>query len=215
MKRQWVELGRRFDRLTRRERGVLLFGGLALFVIVGFSLADASLAHQRVLATEIDKTRADLAMAKAQVDTMVRQLGEGPDAQARARIAQLSEQIHALDAEMAGINRSLVPPQQMAEILRKMLARDPRVKLIRLKTLPVSRLIRPDEDHDGANVYKHGMELTLQGRYLDMLHYLDRLEALPWQMFWARAQMDARDYPAVRFTVTVYTLSLDKDWLVV
>ena len=48
-----------------------------------------------------------------------------------------------------------------------------------------------------------------------MLDYLDRLEGLPWQMFWSQAQMDAKDYPAVRITVTVFTLSLDEDWLVV
>lgn len=215
MRRQWAELAQRFDRLTRRERGILLVGGLALFAIIGFSLVDSSLARQRGLAQEVEKARADAATAKAQVETIVRQLAEDPDARARARIAQLAQQTNELDAQMAGINRSLVPPQQMAQILQKVLARDAGVKLVRLKTLPVSGLITRDADDDGANVYKHGMELTLQGSYLDMLHYLDRLEALPWRMFWARAQMDARDYPAVRFTVTVYTLSLDKDWLVV
>ena len=215
MRQHWTELAQRFNRLTRRERGILLLGGLALFVIVGFSLVDSSLARQRGLAEQVAKARADAATAKAQVNTIVRQLAEDPDAVARTRIAQLSQQTNELDEQMAGINRSLVPPQQMAQILQKMLARDTSVKLVRLKTLPVSGLIARDSDEEGVNVYKHGMEITLQGSYLDMLHYLDRLEALPWQMFWARAQMDARHYPAVRFTVTVYTLSLDKEWLVV
>ena len=92
---------------------------------------------------------------------------------------------------------------------------DARVELVGLKTLPVSYLIVRTQPDAGANVYKHGIEITLQGRYLDMLNYLDRLEALPWQMFWAQAQMDARNYPAVRIKVTVFTLSLDKEWLVV
>jgi hypothetical protein len=34
-------------------------------------------------------------------------------------------------------------------------------------------------------------------------------------MFWAQAKMDASEYPRVRLTVIVYTLSLDKNWLVV
>ena len=134
------------------------------------------------------------------------------------RIAKLTEQVNSLEAQMQGINRGLVPPQQMARILEKMLTRDARVKLVKLKTLPVSNLIeRKDGKQDAgqANVYKHGIEISLQGRYLDMLNYLDRLEALPWQMFWSEAKMDARDYPAVRITVTVFTLSLDRDWLVV
>ncbi len=116
---------------------------------------------------------------------------------------------------MQGVNRGLVPPERMAQILEKMLTQTSRVSLVKLQTLPVSHLIERNQTPDGPNVYKHGIEMTLQGRYLDLLDYLGRLEALPWQMFWAQAQMDAKDYPAVRITVTVFTLSLDKKWLVV
>jgi MSHA biogenesis protein MshJ len=215
VKQQWAELEQRFSRLTRRERAILFAGGLALLLIVGFSLVDSSIARQRALVDKIDKARASASMAATQVETIMRQLAENPDARAQARVAQLTEETRELDAQMAGINRNLVPPQQMAQILQKMLTRNARVKLVRLKTLPVSYLTELAHPEESANVYKHGMELTLQGRYLDVLSYLDELESLPWQMFWARAQMDASGYPAVRMTVTVYTLSLDKEWLVV
>jgi MSHA biogenesis protein MshJ len=154
-------------------------------------------------------------MAKAQAEVIVRQLAEDPDARAQARIAALSNETRSLDTQMRGLNRGLIAPEQMAEILQKMLSRDRGVKLVGLKTLPVSHLIDGKQSDDGANVYKHGIEITLQGRYLDMLEYLDRLEGLPWQMFWSQASMEAKDYPAVRITVTVFTLSLDEDWLVV
>ena len=212
---QWRELEQRFASLTRRERGILLGGGLAVILIVGFSLADSSLARQRLLSKEIVKAQSDAAMAKAQAEVIVRQLAEDPDAQARKRIAALSNETRSLDTQMQGLNRGLIAPEQMSEILQKMLSRDRGVRLVGLKTLPVSHLIDGKQTNNGANVYKHGIEITLQGRYLDMLDYLDRLEGLPWQMFWSQASMDAKDYPAVRITVTVFTLSLDEDWLVV
>ncbi len=215
LKQQWRELEQRFSALTRRERGILLGGGLALILIVGFSLADSSLARQRLLSKEIVKAQSDAAMAKAQAEVIVRQLALDPDDRARARIAELSRDTRGLDAQMQGLNRGLIAPEQMAEILQRMLARDRGVKLVSLKTLPVSRLIESQQSENGASVYKHGIEITLQGRYLDMLDYLARLEGLPWQMFWSQARMDAKDYPAVRITVTVFTLSLDEEWLVV
>ncbi len=215
LKQQWRELEQRFSALTRRERGILLGGGLALILIVGFSLADSSLARQRLLSKEIVKAQSDAAMAKAQAEVIVRQLALDPDDRARARIAELSRDTRGLDAQMQGLNRGLIAPEQMAEILQRMLARDRGVKLVSLKTLPVSRLIESQQSENGASVYKHGIEITLQGRYLDMLDYLGRLEGLPWQMFWSQARMDAKDYPAVRITVTVFTLSLDEEWLVV
>jgi len=218
MKQLWRRYEKRFGLLTRRERGILLAGGLAVILILGFSFFDSSLARQRILGKQLSEVRAAAEMARAQSQALVIQLAQDPDTRARARIAELSDQTRSLDAQMQGINRGLVPPQQMAEILEKILTRDASVKLVGLKTLPVSYLIeRKDRKQrdSGANVYKHGIEITLQGRYLDMLNYLDRLEALPWQMFWAEAKMDARDYPAVRITLTVFTLSLDRNWLVV
>lgn len=218
MKKWWLRMEKRFGLLTRRERGVLLAGGLAVIFILGYSWFDSSLARQRVLAAQLSEVSAATAMSKAQAQSVTIQLSRDPDERARVRIAKLTEQVNSLEAQMQGINRGLVPPQQMARILEKMLTRDARVKLVKLKTLPVSNLIeRKDGKQDAgqANVYKHGIEISLQGRYLDMLNYLDRLEALPWQMFWSEAKMDARDYPAVRITVTVFTLSLDRDWLVV
>ncbi|UCD69107.1 MAG: hypothetical protein JSW48_03165 [Betaproteobacteria bacterium] len=215
LKQQWRELKQRFASLTKRERGVLLGGGLAVILILGFSLIDSSLARQRLLTERIVRVQSDSAMTKARVEAIVRQLAEDPDARARASIAALSKETRRLEAQMQGLNRGLVAPQQMAEILQNMLSHDRGIKLVGLKTLPVSNLIAGKQPDDGANVYKHGIEMTLQGRYLDMLAYLDRLEGLPWQMFWSQARMDAKEYPAVRITVTVFTLSLDEDWLVV
>jgi MSHA biogenesis protein MshJ len=215
MKQYWQNLEQRFGKLAKRERTVLLFGGLAAILMLGFTLFDASLARHKMLTKQIEQVRADTATAQAQTQVVVRQLAQNPDDHARTRIAELSRQVEDLDAQMRGINRGLVPPQRMAQILEKMLARSSRVQLVRLRTLPVSNLIEREQPTDASNVYKHGIEMTLQGRYLDLLAYLGRLEKLPWQMFWAKAKMDAGNYPAVRITVTVFTLSLDKTWLVV
>lgn len=215
MRSYWADLDARFSKLTKRERGILLLGGVGAILILGFSVVDVSLAKYKMLDKQLSQARVDTTTAKAQAQMLVGQLAQNPDDRARTRIAQLSEQIETLDEQMQGVNRGLVPPEQMAQILEKMLARTSRVQLVKLQTLPVSYLIERDQSDTGPNVYKHGIEMTLQGPYLDLLDYLSRLEALPWQMFWARAHLDATDHPAVRITVTVFTLSLDKHWLVV
>jgi MSHA biogenesis protein MshJ len=215
MKSYWTDLDKRFSRLTKRERSIVLLGGVAAILILGFSMVDVSLAKYKMLNKQLSQARTDTVTAAAQAQVLSVQLAQNPDEHARARIAALSEQIAALDLQMQGVNRGLVPPDEMAQILEDMLARSSHVQLIKLQTLPVSHLIQRDQSDSGPNVYKHGIEMTLQGRYLDLLDYLNRLEALPWQMFWAEAIMDAKDYPAVRITVTVFTLSLDKHWLVV
>jgi MSHA biogenesis protein MshJ len=215
MKSYWADLESRFSKLTKRERSVVLLGGVGAILLLGFSVVDVSLAKYKMLDKQLIQARADTAIAKAQAQALVGQLAKNPDEYARQRIAELSEQIETLDVQMQGVNRGLVPPERMAQILEEMLAHSSHVQLIKLRTLPVSYLIEREQSGGGPNVYKHGIEMTLQGRYLELLDYLNRLEALPWQMFWAHAHMDANDYPSVRITVTVFTLSLDKHWLVV
>lgn len=62
-------------------------------------------------------------------------------------------------------------------------------------------------------LYRHGVEIVLQGGYLDMVNYMAALEALPVQLFWGKAKLDAQQYPNSRLTLTLYTLSLDSKWM--
>lgn len=62
-------------------------------------------------------------------------------------------------------------------------------------------------------LYRHGVEMVLQGSYPDMVAYMEALERLPVQLFWGKAQLDARSYPDAKLTLTLYTLSLDDKWL--
>jgi MSHA biogenesis protein MshJ len=67
-------------------------------------------------------------------------------------------------------------------------------------------------------VFKHGVEITVEGRYLDLLDYVSQLEQMPWHVLWSKAALNEEQNPAVtwpanRLKLTVYTLSLDKTWL--
>ncbi|HWQ40096.1 MAG TPA: hypothetical protein VNM24_16050 [Burkholderiales bacterium] len=212
---QWRALEDRFARLARREKLVILLGGVLAILALGVSAVESRFKQAAQLHKQVSQARADAAAARAQAAEMVRRLAQDPDADTRARIAELRSQIERLDAEVKGVHRGLVAPQRMAAVLEEMLTRNRRVRLISLKTLPVTGLLEASDPQAERNVYKHGLEMTLQGSYLDLLDYVARLEKLPVQMFWGQATMDATAYPRVRLVVTVYTLSLDKQWLVV
>jgi MSHA biogenesis protein MshJ len=62
-------------------------------------------------------------------------------------------------------------------------------------------------------LYRHGVEVTVRGSYLDMVDYMSALEAMPTRLFWGRAQLDVEQYPSARLTLTLYTLSLDRKWM--
>jgi len=66
---------------------------------------------------------------------------------------------------------------------------------------------------DPGTIYKHGVELTVRGRYLDLLAYLKQIEALPVRLYWDKLEMTVLQPPTVTMHVTIYTISLDKAWI--
>lgn len=62
-------------------------------------------------------------------------------------------------------------------------------------------------------LYRHGVELTVRGNYLDMVNYMDALESMPARLIWGKANLVVEEYPNSRLTLTMYTLSLDKKWM--
>jgi len=47
------------------------------------------------------------------------------------------------------------------------------------------------------------------------MNYLADLEKMPQRMLWSSVKLTVEEYPRARMTFVVYTLSLDKAWLVV
>ncbi len=66
-----------------------------------------------------------------------------------------------------------------------------------------------------TGIFKHGVEISVQGSYGELLSYLAQVEKLPQRMFWSNVRLKVDEYPRATLTLTVYTLSLDKTWLVV
>lgn len=226
MKQAWHHYAAKYDALSQRERMTVFLAALFAIGFVGYELAlSAKLTRGSRLSAQISQHEVASVQTRAQIQALTASLAQDPNDALRAQIAALRGRVEQHDAEVRGVYKGLVSPDRMAGALKDILTRNRRVDLVALRTLPVTTLVDRPAAQAGdvpsvpaasdRQVYKHGVQITLEGGYLDLLDYSARLEELPWQMFWAHSEMDARDYPRVRLTLTLYTLSLDKAWLVV
>ena len=134
---------------------------------------------------------------------------------------------------------SLVAPQQMFELMRGMIDAAPRLKLLQLRRLAVEPLFRPEQGTETAEpvqepatgsadpatvedeetlqeqpaLYRHVMQVRLQGRYADILDWLQQLEQLPWQLMWNRVELTAREYPVIEVELKLSTVSSSRAWV--
>ena len=228
MKSFLLGLAAKFDALAKRERylvAVALLGGVLL---LGWTtMVDPARSRALVAERSMVEQRAQLAALAAQLQTL--QTRQDPEAQAGTELAELKQQIKALYERYAALGGSLVAPQQVAGLLEDMLGGKSNLRLLSLRTLPVAPVL---ETKDGAveaaaakvvaptanaaaGLYKHGVEIRLEGGYAELAGYLQRLEKSPQKLLWSSVTLTAENHPKLVLTLTVFTLSRDRTWLIV
>jgi len=204
----------RLDAASLRER-VLVFGAAALLVVFLFdaALLGPERAKQRRIQAQFDEHQKQLAVLKSTLQDLA--LKGDPDAASRSRHAALRAEAQALNARIVHEQRRFTPPERMRAVLEEMLKAHQQLSLLDLKTLPATALSKEAAGSSSAGLYRHGIELVVSGRYLDLYEYLRALENLPSQLYWGRAELLVSDYPTATLKLVVYTVSFDSAWLIV
>jgi len=217
-------LAGRFDALSRRERGIVAAAVVIGILMLGSTaFVEPALKKDKLLAQQLQQQQTELANLNAQIEALKVQM-QDPDKALRARLAEARQRADAVAGELQKAENALVPPQRMTQLLQEFLTRNRGLKLLALRTLPPQAVIERKADAAAGaaksaatqpNLYRHGVEIRVEGSYADLTAYLAELEHLPQRLLWDRVAVDGEHYPNIVMTLMVYTLSLDKSWLVV
>lgn len=218
MKERLARYAERIDAMTLRER-ITVFGAAAavLILILYGAMISPTLERQRRMGAEITRQQAAQRDLNSEIQKILKASQVDPDAATRARLAEIKTRIAENERTLTDLNARLAPPDRIRGLLESLIARERGLELVELKTLPLAPLL---PTADGAlapesQVYRHGVELTVRGTYLELLRYLEGLEDLSVRMYWGRVEVAATDYPTVTMKLTVYTISLDRAWITV
>lgn len=225
MNQQWQMLEKKVDSMSLRER-LLTFAAIAavLVALTKTFLLDPLLVEQKKLSAKMQQQQEKMKTVQAQMDASSQARRDVKNSPLHSRIEQARQQLADGDIYLEGLRERLEAPEKMAALLEQVLNQNGRLRLMDIHTLPVAPLTMAKAGGAGAaaasgvaapdgQVFKHGVQLTVRGNYLDLMQYLADLEHLPSQMFWGKAEMTVEQHPEVELTLTLYTLSQDKTWL--
>jgi len=201
---------------------------VVIYAVINMLLLSPVLAHQKILSNELTADQSQIEDLNQRLKELEQSPVIDPDAQNKQHIAELQSRLLVLETQLNDLQTTLINPDRMPELLHSLLKKNNALKLIELKTLPTKGLL--DSASEDANnqhadsqketpnfqtlpVYKHGVEITIEGHYLDLLEYVTELERMPWHVLWSKAALNVEHYPDNQLKLTVYTLSLDKTWL--
>lgn len=209
------QISERVGTMSLRER-VFVF---VAAVVVGLALVQLLLIDPGQMRAQQARDRlqaADAALAQIgqQRTLLAGQAKRDPDLAAREALAVQEARLAALKDELEKRGRSLVPPERMQQVLSDLVKGRGGIGIMAFKTLsPQPVALQNAAEGAPPAFYRHGFEITVSGSYAELVAYLERLEALPWNLNWIEATLDASTRPDLKLTLTVHTLSLEETWL--
>ena len=204
-------LAARFDRLSLRERILAVAATIVVLVATLYGLLlDKLDVRRKLLAQQLSALQASMATAANTVEALYT-----ADATSKALAQQQSLQrdLAAVNAQLASEAAGMIAPERMAEVIHDMLSHQHGVALVSLRNLPARQVVDARSATAQSGPYVHPVELILEGSYLDVLSYLQALEALPWRFYWRVLDLHSADYPLNRVRVELGTVSMTREWI--
>ncbi|MGI9285360.1 MAG: type II secretion system protein GspM [Pseudomonadales bacterium] len=213
----WIS---QFEKRNRRERTLLLSILVSSVCLLLYSvLVEPALHNKDNQQKASTAAREFIASKRGELTTLRQAMQARQQSKERLLLSSLELDLKGLDEKLAQAAVNLIPPEQVPEILERVIASDKRLKLVALQNQPAERLSASGDENellevDEDNVlYRHQFRMTLQGNYQATVDYLERLEQLPWRIYWDALRYEVTDYPLATVTLDMYTLSTHKEWI--
>jgi MSHA biogenesis protein MshJ len=166
-----------------------------------------------------------LAGARSELDNLnklIEQRDRAGSDQLHQRQADLQARLTAAESEIHRARIDLVAPQDMARQLTAILQKFPQLRVVGMVSEPPLS-VDEGEDRSGkvpvnaearrSMLFEHELELTVEGRYLDLIAYLQQLEHTPYKIYWRDLDLKVNSQGVPVTKVRLFTLSRGPTWL--
>ncbi len=206
---KYQQLSDKLNGLSYRER--IIVAGAVLVVLLGVfdQLVFApNLAERARL--EKDKSILQTSMQDSikRIDALQAALDNDPNRILKEKIEQWKAKHSELDKAIAEITDGMIAPEMMSVVLGELLSEKAGLKVKSIKSDAGKRLIVADENtSESPALYRHDLEIRLQGSFVQMMDYLSAIESLPSKLLWDDLEYIVDRYPKGSLVLRVHTLS--------
>jgi MSHA biogenesis protein MshJ len=131
----------------------------------------------------------------------------------RSEIATAELALKQVDEKLNQFSQGFVPPYKMAAVLKKVLLDNRKLTLKAFKLVGVEPIIIGLEQQQKVAFYEHGMAITLEGEYFDLLKYLNAVQNLEEKLFIKEYSYQVIQYPIAQLSLVITTVSADEEFL--
>ncbi|MCQ4325800.1 MSHA biogenesis protein MshJ [Stutzerimonas stutzeri] len=209
----------RWGTLAPREQWLGYLVGLALLAML-YVLLVADPLGQRIVAQENQRQLAEAHRSEAHNTLLELQarLAADPNRSYREALQAAQNERERILRRIDEETSALVSPARMKALLQDLLRTQPRLQLVQLESFstPLELPAAAEEAKPAApGFYRHGLRLTLQGGYFELLDYLHSVQNSGWRLHWDNLdyQIEEAGPDAARITLELHTLSREAGWV--
>jgi len=212
---RWRQGRRKFDSRLLNERRLLICAAVAFIAFVldasmiTPSFKKFSAASSRSKSAFVARDDLQESLQRRQQDMALKEL------EARNEIQRIQNNIERSKKALSEQQSMLAPAREMRALMDGLLAQNGRLQLRSMRTLP------PEEVKfnavsgvaiSQAMLYRQGMEISVEGTFIEALTWLRSIEALPRKLLWDSLSMKA-ELGKVTLMLKVHTFSPDREAL--
>lgn len=199
------------QRLPRERLLVVVVALCAVGALLEASLLGPQRDVSTKLAREVDNARARLQQMQG---VATQQVEDGESALRQRRISLQQRREKALKV-IGEAQVDLIAPQEMTKQLQAILVRHPSLRFVTMNTVAPKPLVdnAGNKTAAAAGIFQHGLEVSIEGPYLDLLVYLEALERAPYKIYWRELELKLGPSGVPVTRLAFFTLSREAAWL--
>ncbi len=204
-----------FNALTLRERVLFILTILiSISVVWWYFYVEPMQLKTKSLVVENNRISNEIVITRRTINDIRSRIAQGVDQDKTRKLAQLELALEAVDERLRLKTIELIDPEQMFQLMTRLVYKESKLKLLSLKRREVKQAITPSEKQaDEYGIYRHVLEVKFSGKFLDILKYMQSLENLDWKLIWDEIEIVTDEYPRITVKVVISTLSTRKEWV--
>ena len=209
----WAE---KINQLSLRERALLIVTAIVLLVFLWWSLYAAPLRQQRIELNQLNQNlQTEISTLESTSSALQQRIAQGVPQKQQRKLEQLKRELLSVNQLLKQKTRALIAPDEMFELMQSMIFSESRLKLTSIKRKEVLPLFVADKEDSAQQpeIFRHVMQIGFDGRYKDVVSYIEKLEGLSWKLIWDRIELKSERYPVVHVDIEISTLSDNQSWV--
>ncbi len=218
-KKIYYDLSVKVDQLSIRERILVLITSLCVvFLLWQVLIFDQINYLKDKISSNASKMQQQISNLQGQITQVSTTLSLDPVVRLEEQIKKLYKENEELKSKLFGMKEKLISPAQMMLILKNILD-NKNLEVISLKNLPpvsvLTNLEEKDQEEENEEskltfkVYKHGLEIVLNGSFFQVRDFLLEAERLPYKLLWEELEFAITEYPLARVKIVIRALSVN------